>query len=176
VSPSLWHAKPMADIKHSIVGTLPSQIRRWARPNFDLHLSNDQTQQHPYTPDFMRGHDLPLSPPPTALFSNTQLRHESVSTLIGNIYRNEDTGAYFYQCCNRRCSDRSFRRLYDLGRHHDGRHSSEGPRFWCIVPGCDRSAAVGGRSFPRKDKLSDHVRKVHGAVPQAKLDSHHDHI
>jgi hypothetical protein len=59
------------------------------------------------------------------------------------------------------CKHKAFTRWYDLRRHYAGTHSNDGPAFWCHVDGCERSEIQGGRAFPRKDKLSDHVRKAH---------------
>jgi hypothetical protein len=42
-------------------------------------------------------------------------------------------------------------------RHYDGLHAVNKKEFWCPVPGCERR-----KSFPRKDKMMDHARKVQG--------------
>jgi hypothetical protein len=35
-------------------------------------------------------------------------------------------------------------------------------RFWCPVDECVRSKEEHGRTFPRKDKMVDHLMRVHG--------------
>jgi hypothetical protein len=82
-------------------------------------------------------------------------------SIIGEVHRDQENSAYFFKCCNTKCNHKTFRRMYDLARHHDGAHATGGPAFWCEADGCERSAVQGGRSFPRKDKLHDHVRKMH---------------
>jgi hypothetical protein len=105
----------------------------------------------------------PSRSPSSSLSTRARTRDETATTLIGNVYREDESGIFFYQCCHRSCSHTSFRRIYDVGRHHNSKHkhATAGPHFWCTVDGCDRSAVMGGRSFPRKDKLNDHVRKMH---------------
>jgi hypothetical protein len=80
--------------------------------------------------------------------------------LIGTVYSTDTTDAFVFRCGFSACANQSFNRWYDLKRHHDGAHAAAKPDFWCHVVDCDRSM-IGGRSFPRKDKLHDHVRKMH---------------
>lgn len=155
--------KLLIDVGNSVVQEPPLQEPQWTCPDYNQGFSTGRGQQHPYTAILTHGDGVHTWPSATSLYPTAQTRHESISTMIGNIYRNDETGSYFFQCCNSRCSQKFFRRLYDLGRHHDGRHSTKGPQFWCAVEGCERSA-MGGRSFPRKDKLKDHLRKTHVAV------------
>jgi hypothetical protein len=84
--------------------------------------------------------------------------------MIGSVHRDQETSAYSFKCCDLKCNHKTFRRMYDLARHYDGTHATAGPEFWCVADGCERSAFVGDRPFPRKDKLKDHVRKVHGGM------------
>lgn len=65
------------------------------------------------------------------------------------------------RCPFPRCNGKTFGRLYDYDRHHNGTHAEKPTVFWCDVVGCNRSEAEGGRPFPRKDKRNDHVRSVH---------------
>ncbi|KAF2241685.1 hypothetical protein BU26DRAFT_524849 [Trematosphaeria pertusa] len=69
-------------------------------------------------------------------------------------YRTETRTSYIclYPNCNKR-----FSRIYDLRRHHRGKHEGTA-EFTCRYPGCRR----GIRGFPRKDKRDDHERKIHG--------------
>ncbi|KAH7350418.1 hypothetical protein BKA66DRAFT_431107 [Pyrenochaeta sp. MPI-SDFR-AT-0127] len=81
--------------------------------------------------------------------------------MIGSMHSTEDPDAYIFKCCSPKCKGKTFGRWYDLKRHHDGAHASQRKVFWCEEPGCKRSAAIGRRPFARKDKLMDHVRKMH---------------
>lgn len=62
-------------------------------------------------------------------------------------------------CQHLGCSQ-SFGRPAELKRHHATSHAINKPDYWCRRPICDRSR-VGGRPFHRKDKMSEHERKVH---------------
>ena len=68
-------------------------------------------------------------------------------------------GRLMFVCSEPQCCGRTFGRRQELVRHYNGAHAppDAGNMFWCEVPGCER----GIRPFPRKDKLNDHVRKVH---------------
>ncbi|KAF9629817.1 hypothetical protein BFW01_g11020 [Lasiodiplodia theobromae] len=50
--------------------------------------------------------------------------------------------------------------LSDLYRHQDAYHLQK-VSYWCGHRGCER-AGPGGRPFPRKDKRTEHERKIHG--------------
>lgn len=71
-----------------------------------------------------------------------------------------------FMCPHRQCVRKSFARLAELKRHYEGAHAPRKHTFWCHVPSCKRSRGVGQRSFPRKDKLKDHVRMAHGGNPE----------
>lgn len=67
-----------------------------------------------------------------------------------------------YKCHISNCTGvKSFSRLADLKRHNASKHNRQGARFWCPVDGCERSMKSGGRAFPRKDKMYDHLERVH---------------
>jgi hypothetical protein len=71
--------------------------------------------------------------------------------------------------CNmpmRRCSRATFGRMHELRRHYDTVHVAM-RQFWCVEPLCERTAAAGGKPFPRLDKLRDHERQKHGLGPNA---------
>jgi len=74
-------------------------------------------------------------------------------------------GRLMFVCSEPQCYGRTFGRRQELVRHYNGAHAppDAGNMFWCAVPGCDR----GVRPFPRKDKLNDHVRKVHMSMVEA---------
>jgi hypothetical protein len=52
----------------------------------------------------------------------------------------------------------TFARLGDLSRHAKIHSPERHRKYRCWMPGCDRN----GRGFTRRDKLRDHVRRVHG--------------
>ena len=60
------------------------------------------------------------------------------------------------------CKDATFGRGPELRRHHASVHDAHNARYWCPIDGCDRSKMEGGRGFPRKDKMIDHLMRVHG--------------
>ncbi|KAI9656050.1 MAG: hypothetical protein M1821_005111 [Bathelium mastoideum] len=53
-----------------------------------------------------------------------------------------------------------FGRSYDRDRHFQSKHVSQ-TQIWCSVSGCKRSAASGGKPFTRRDKLYEHIRRMH---------------
>ncbi|KAF2824778.1 hypothetical protein CC86DRAFT_266303, partial [Ophiobolus disseminans] len=66
-----------------------------------------------------------------------------------------------FKCLEQRCSRKTFNRQAELRRHYDTTHAPRKPEYWCRVASCQRSHANGGYPFPRRDKLRDHMRKVH---------------
>lgn len=64
-----------------------------------------------------------------------------------------------YRCRFAGCEG-TFGRLPDFTRHYDGRHAYKGPKFWCPVLDYPRSEENGGKPFPRKDKMMEHVQKM----------------
>ncbi|KAF1833446.1 hypothetical protein BDW02DRAFT_500548 [Decorospora gaudefroyi] len=66
-----------------------------------------------------------------------------------------------FKCNRANCEHKTFNRPAELKRHHNTTHSVKKPEFWCPVSRCERSAHVRMKSFPRKDKLKDHVRLMH---------------
>lgn len=81
--------------------------------------------------------------------------------VIGMILSNGTPRDHQYKCHFDACSGTTFRRLADLKRHHTVHHSTAPPQFWCDVPWCERSVERGNRPFARRDKLVDHVVRVH---------------
>jgi hypothetical protein len=66
-----------------------------------------------------------------------------------------------FKCILERCARKTFKRQAELRRHYKTIHAAQKPEFWCNVLSCDRSVAAGGRPFHRKDKLQDHVQRMH---------------
>jgi hypothetical protein len=94
--------------------------------------------------------------------------HSSSSTLtttkhmqVGSIYSTEEADTYIFKCCNPVCGKKTFGRWYDFRRHYNGAHAKMPTVYWCDVGDCARSKVAGDNPFPRKDKLNDHVQKMH---------------
>ncbi|CAO2653195.1 Nn.00g026060.m01.CDS01 [Neocucurbitaria sp. VM-36] len=107
-----------------------------------------------------------LDPPVSTEFHPTKSSAmERSSIKIGTMYGTASLDAFVFKCSIPECADKTFRRWYELKRHYNGAHTAEGEgeAFWCEVVGCVRSALACGRPFPRKDKLHDHMRKIHCA-------------
>jgi hypothetical protein len=144
----------LTDIYFSLVQNWSTfEIQSPLPPSNMQHFFNT-TPQSSLTPTLVDNgsHPSPTTPP---------TRAERPNRMIGNIYRQDDSDEYIFMCHSPSCNHKTFTRWYDLRRHHDGTHSNEGPTFWCQVNGCECSNVEGGRAFPRKDKLNDHVRKMH---------------
>ncbi|KAF2826770.1 hypothetical protein CC86DRAFT_406024 [Ophiobolus disseminans] len=60
---------------------------------------------------------------------------------------------------------RRFGRITDRIRHLKSVHAGEEANLWCPAPTCSRGRGYGGLPFKkaRKDKLCDHIRKVHNS-------------
>ncbi|KAF2121196.1 hypothetical protein BDV96DRAFT_205778 [Lophiotrema nucula] len=80
-------------------------------------------------------------------------------TIIGLILSDEDFRNDHYRCPIKSCAGLTFSRPAELKRHHRTQHTE--PHFYCPVAGCQRSRGGYKGAFPRKDKLKDHVQRVH---------------
>jgi hypothetical protein len=67
-----------------------------------------------------------------------------------------------FKCNHANCEYRTFSRPAELKRHYTTTHASRKPALWCPFATCERSAIIGIKPFPRKDKLKDHIRQRHG--------------
>lgn len=76
------------------------------------------------------------------------------------------SNALVFRCSHPDCRRRTFGRWGEFNRHYNGSHASDKTVFWCPVAGCSRSEAKGtsNRPFPRKDRMMDHVMKIHGSL------------
>ncbi|KAJ4361911.1 hypothetical protein N0V83_010852 [Neocucurbitaria cava] len=111
-------------------------------------------------PPQVKSHSPTLSTSPTA--SPLSL-NDQPNIMVGSMYSTASLDAFVFKCSIPECMEKTFGRWYDLRRHFNGAHTVEGEVYWCEVVGCARSALGGGRPFPRKDKMNDHVRKIHHA-------------
>jgi hypothetical protein len=79
---------------------------------------------------------------------------------IGTIHC-DSQGHNTFICHSPGCRNRIFGRLAELRRHYDSKHAVIKPQYWCPYPECPRSKGDDNRSFPRKDKLKDHIQRLH---------------
>ncbi|KAF2125840.1 hypothetical protein P153DRAFT_94865 [Dothidotthia symphoricarpi CBS 119687] len=86
---------------------------------------------------------------------------ESAFVKIATVYSPGSSSTAVFSCQSPGCAGRTFSRWPDFKRHYDGAHALEKTIYWCHVSECERSEADGKSPFPRKDKMKDHVRKVH---------------
>jgi hypothetical protein len=98
--------------------------------------------------------------------TNRRPKQSAPHVSIGMILSNGETGKDQYTCHVPTCINKIFGRLAELKRHHAGKHAAvaKRPQFWCPVTGCDRSKNGVGHAFPRKDKMVDHLSRMHGDV------------
>lgn len=95
--------------------------------------------------------------PPQPLSANLHaIQPSSCATVIYTTEIND----FVVQCASRQCLGMTFRRQADFKRHYQSTHAPKRTMFWCSVLNCPRSE--GQRPFPRKDKIMDHIQKVHG--------------
>jgi hypothetical protein len=94
----------------------------------------------------------------TTLSTDVTIPEEDPDTVIGSVLKSGRL-----TCNNPQCTGKSFGRQAELNRHYDTTHAAYKPHFWCPVAACRRSAGFGIRSFPRVDKLRNHIESMHGA-------------
>jgi hypothetical protein len=80
---------------------------------------------------------------------------------ICSVFRRVGSDDMLFRCLVSECH-RNYSRWHDFLRHYNGAHAVEKKTFWCPKDGCARSRTGGSYSFPRKDKLKDHLRQAHG--------------
>jgi len=125
----------------------------------ELFGATPQTSMSVLSHDFLASpHPFCSSSQPAPLFPPNA---PTINTL-GTIEGTNNLGMLVFRCSMPSCIDETFNRWQDFTRHYNGAHVAEdaGDRFWCQVPDCERAV----RPFPRKDKLNDHVRKMHMSV------------
>lgn len=102
------------------------------------------------------------STPATLIPKGSPTLNSVTSIMAGTIYSCPNTDTYTFQCHGASCHGRTFGRWPDFTRHYNGAHSAAPTVYWCHVEGCPRSKAARNRPFPRKDKLNDHAKSMHG--------------
>jgi hypothetical protein len=135
--------------QNKISTTVPSEVGRTEPPCVPFLTALEPVR----LPDQRASSLTPTSPvndsDDTAEFAKTNV-------VIGSILSNGK-----FKCRETRCRRRSYGRVAELRRHYDVAHAPTKPAFWCPVTACERSRGIGGRCFPRKDKLRSHLRNVH---------------
>jgi hypothetical protein len=102
------------------------------------------------------------SPQPSTSTAGSPISSKTV--VLGHLLSDVDGGNERYQCPFPTCTEVTFGRPAELKRHHASCHKGFGtkkPQYWCPVSGCRRSRAGNGNSFPRKDKMMDHLERMH---------------
>ncbi|KAH7082263.1 hypothetical protein FB567DRAFT_102980 [Paraphoma chrysanthemicola] len=95
--------------------------------------------------------------PPSSSSSST-----SSSPDVCTVRATNNPRVFVFRCILPRCRRRTFGRWCDFDRHYNGAHAAIKTVFWCPAVDCPRNEDEGTRPFPRKDKMMDHARKVHG--------------
>lgn len=100
---------------------------------------------------------------PLALTPSVTAQEDTAGSIVGSVYRRDLSGGYIFQCNNTACNNVRFNRWHDLERHDNTFHNGISV-LWCPNAECNRSKGPGHKPFPkiRKDKLKEHVRKMHG--------------
>jgi hypothetical protein len=84
--------------------------------------------------------------------------------ILGLLIINNDGDNERYECPLPACTGKTFGRAAELKRHHVSCHDGFGNKkaqYWCPVSGCERSKTGDQGSFPRKDKMIDHLERMH---------------
>ncbi|EON62017.1 hypothetical protein W97_01236 [Coniosporium apollinis CBS 100218] len=94
-------------------------------------------------------------------FSTPQPFDQAIQAALANL-ENEASLLNQHICFVPGCKKNQFTREADLQRHIKTVHVRD-EAFYCEVEGCPRHehAPGGQRSFPRKDKMKEHMRTVH---------------
>ncbi|KAI9684548.1 MAG: hypothetical protein M1822_005636 [Bathelium mastoideum] len=103
-----------------------------------------------------------IAPQPTVWPSPNASQYAGVSEIAGPFGLEgwtQQTDAVRPRCEWPGCNV-TFSRPYERDRHVQSQHLGQG-QVWCSVSGCKRSVACGGKPFPRRDKLNEHVRRMH---------------
>ncbi|KAH7086518.1 hypothetical protein FB567DRAFT_72822 [Paraphoma chrysanthemicola] len=112
-------------------------------------------------------HKAPLSSPRNGSTTAAHRQQRAQYVMLGFIFASSGAGEDQYRCHASSCSSLTFGRLAELKRHNSCQHGGldgKKPRFWCPIDGCDRSMGGERGAFPRKDKMMDHLTRVHADV------------
>ena len=112
-------------------------------------------------------HSLLQSSPTRQYNTVLQYGRQSQHIMIGFIFGNGEASEDQYKCRAPACSRLTFGRLAELKRHNacrHGGHDGKLPQFWCPVEKCERSKTGQGGAFPRKDKMFDHLSRMHANI------------
>ncbi|KAH4184565.1 hypothetical protein HBI81_242760 [Parastagonospora nodorum] len=151
-TPTSSHEEVLQTLQPSI--TYPQADNLWPES------SSEQTYMP--TPSFFGLSGATPSTPKTSLSAISPSPNLAARVMVGTIYSCPDTDTYTFQCRSSTCHDRTFSRWPDFTRHYNGAHATTPTVYWCDVEGCPRGKAARNRPFPRKDKLNDHAKSIHG--------------
>jgi hypothetical protein len=106
----------------------------------------------------------PPTLPPAHDLSPTLIEHVALTApvVIGYVLSNGTARHDKFKCYKLSCAGVTFKRIQELKRHNNAHCDRGAVRFSCPVDGCGRSMKSGSRAFPRKDKMIDHLERVHG--------------
>jgi hypothetical protein len=91
----------------------------------------------------------------------SDVEESTAGFILCSVYRLDGTDTMTFHCQVPGCSNH-FARWPDFLRHYNGAHAIVKKVYWCPSVGCIRSQGPGNVPFPRKDKMLDHARQVHG--------------
>lgn len=170
---------PWPAIAASLTGGLDSELARnvsfFNLPNVLSEIA-DSPDNVFFEHDSLEAHVLPMS-------ESTILAHETVSH-VPSQWNSEDKAASVLnevppavrtaisehtelKCPHKDCSyTGTFLRQYELDRHVKVKHECD-QHFTCPYPGCFKGNAA--PKFARSDKLTSHIKNVHGGESQAKI-------
>jgi hypothetical protein len=72
-----------------------------------------------------------------------------------------------FTCVFPECTDVTFGRLQDLKRHHRAFHQNT--VLWCPAFDCPRNEEYGDNPYARRDKLMEHIRRMHKSEAEVQL-------
>ncbi|KAH4112882.1 hypothetical protein HBI46_158950 [Parastagonospora nodorum] len=124
------------------------------------HISTDDCTEMP-----RYATSCPEAFQPTTVYDrsvNDRTPNLATSVMLGGIYGYPTSDVLTFRCHHANCHDQEFSRWPDYKRHYNGAHATIPTIYWCDVEECPRSKAPGNRPFPRKDKLNDHAKSIHG--------------
>ncbi|KAH7070566.1 hypothetical protein BKA63DRAFT_555667 [Paraphoma chrysanthemicola] len=158
---SLHMARPTSSTPRNRPTTLPKA----REPTFVPVAQSSSTARpvHNLRPLRLKArHSHMPSRPDSSICPPSSSSSSSSSSDVCTVRATNNPRVFVFRCSLPRCRRRTFGRWCDFDRHYNGAHAAVKTVFWCPVADCPRNEDEGTRPFPRKDKMMDHARKVHG--------------